>query len=341
MITPFRVMSVRSNGLALAMLCALSVTAAGQTTAPWAGKDTTGAALAIPAENKITVLAFLRPGQSQSDDIQKILTSLKSRADVQLIAIVSSDDAPTLAQGLTRSQWPAPIVQDPAYALSGKFAVKVWPTTVILTPAKAAGADATIVGHLAGLPASFASDLAAYMDFAAGKIDRAMLDKTLAARDVVAESPDQRAGRHVEVALRLATKGAADEAKAELAKALDLKPTEPPILLAIARLQLVLNNPQAAIKILDQLKEPAAGKGAGVTAADVQTLRGWAALQQQQWAEAKALLTQAAALNPNPSEAYYLLGRIAEHESKPAQAAAYYRKAFEKSDGGKQMGTIP
>jgi hypothetical protein len=58
----------------------------------------------------------------------------------------------------------------------------VWPTVVIVNP------KGVQVAHLPGLPVTFSNDVAAYLDFAAGKIDQAALDKQLNNREVVADS---------------------------------------------------------------------------------------------------------------------------------------------------------
>ena len=54
-------------------------------------------------------------------------------------------------------------------------------------------------------------------------------------------------------------------------------------------------------------------------------------------AEAKTLLTDATKLNPDPAEAFYLLGRVYEHDGDAGHAAECYRKAFELSTEGKPM----
>jgi Flp pilus assembly protein TadD len=126
-----------------------------------------------------------------------------------------------------------------------------------------------------------------------------------------------------------------DEAKAELAKAIDFKPTDPSVLVAIARVHLVTNDAKSAGAILATLKE-----GPGVTPAELNTLKGWQALEQNQWEQAKQFLTQATTLNPNPSEAFFLLGRVYDHDKDAAKACDCYRQAFETSDEGKQMNAV-
>jgi tetratricopeptide (TPR) repeat protein len=312
----------------LAMLVIPSL--AGAADAPWTMKDRKGQELAVPATDKPTLLLFLRPGQAQSEEALKIASTLAAGRSLQVIAVVSGEDAPASAPRLAAAgAWP--VVIDPTYATSGHFGVKVWPTTVVVKPA----AGGEVSAHLAGLPVSFANDLAAHLDFAAGKIDKPALEKALADREVVADSAAQKASRHVEVALRLAEKGMDDQAAAELARAAELKPTDSGVLAAMSRVHLMLGDTKPALALLAQLKDDQIPPG------EMNTLKGWAAVQSGDWAEAKRLLTAAATLNPDPAQAYYLLARVHEHDKDLSTAAAYYRKAFERTPAGKQMGNLP
>jgi len=291
----------------------------------WSARGTHNEGLAIPSA-QTTLLVFLRPGQSQSEEtIKLLLPVLKDRKDVQLVGIVSGDDAPVAAAQLEKGAWKAPIVADADYTASGKFGVRVWPTVVIVSPR---GQE---LAHLPGLPVTFTNDVAAYLDFSAGKIDRAALDKQLANRQVVADSEDQKAARHAEVALRLAEKGMKDLAQAEVAKALELKPTAPAMLLSLTRTDLMTGDVKGAEALL--AKVPAGAQ----SPAEINVLKGWCAIQAERWADAKTLLLDAAKLNPDPAEALYLLGRVYEHEGDAGHAAECYRKAFEHSTEGKPM----
>src|SRR4051794_39318891 len=130
-------MSRRIRASSFLLLAAFAHAAVGQTStassATWTGKDSQGHAVVLPAEGKATVVAFLRPGQAQTDDAIKALAALQSRGDLQVLAVVSGDDAPTLATALVKAKWTGPIVIDDDYGLSGKLEVKVWPTTVIVS----------------------------------------------------------------------------------------------------------------------------------------------------------------------------------------------------------------
>jgi tetratricopeptide (TPR) repeat protein len=320
----------------VAVTCAASAwaqskPAATSAPAPWSAKDTAGQAVAVPAAERTTVLVFLRPSQQQSArTIEELRAAVKDKP-VQVVGIVSGDEAAQGAAALAKpeSKWNWPVVIDPEYAASGQFGVHVWPTTVVITRT---GAQAA---HMAGLPASFAGDLEAYLAFADGKIDQAGLDKRLAGQEIVADSAEQKASRHIQVAQRLAEKGLKDQAKAELAKAAEYKPADPAAQAALARMFLTVGEPKSADALLARIKDEA------VAPAELNMLRGWSAVQQEQWDEARAKLTEAVKLNPQPAEACYLLGLVYEHKGDSAKATAAYRKAFEHTPLGRVLAPSP
>ena len=93
----------------------------------WSARGTHNEGLAIPSA-QTTLLVFLRPGQSQSEEtIKLLLPVLKDRKDVQLVGIVSGDDAPVAAAQLEKGAWKAPVVADADYTASGKFGVRSGP----------------------------------------------------------------------------------------------------------------------------------------------------------------------------------------------------------------------
>ena len=287
--------------------------------------DTHNRAVTVPSD-KPTLLAFLRPGQSQSEDAVKLLLPLlKERKALQIVAVVSGDNAVEHAGQLEKDGWPYPILADADYVHSGKFSVRSWPTVTVI------GAKGEQVAHVAGLPVTFANDVSAYLDFAAGKIDKVALDKQLANREVVADSEEQKAARHAEVAQRLAEKGLKDQAQAEVAKALELKPTSAGLLMSLARTDLMIADTKGAQVLLEKLP---AGE---VSPGELNALKGWIAVESERWSEARPLLEAAVKLNPNPAEAFYLLGRVYEHDGDAAKSAEAYRKAFEHTAEGKPM----
>jgi Flp pilus assembly protein TadD len=145
------------------------------------------------------------------------------------------------------------------------------------------------------------------------------------------ESDEQKAARHAELAASLAEKGMKDLAQAEVAKALEFKLENPALLVSLARTDLMTGNVKGAEGLLSRVPS---GRQAP---AELNVLKGWCAIQGEHWAEAKTLLTEATKGNPEPAGAFYLLGRVYEHEGDMAHAAECYRKAFEHSTEGKPM----
>jgi len=321
--------------LLVAVTCAAAAWAQTKPAEPWSAKDTTGKELSVPpvAGDRPTILVFVRLDQPQSRTaIEDVSKMLKDKKDVQILAVVSGDDAEASAAKLTKkgdggSNWAWPVVTDPEYAASGKFGIHVWPTTVVI------GKSGAQAAHIAGMPASYATDLEAYLDFAAGKLDQASLDKRLNAHEVVADSAEQKASRHVEVAQRLAEKGLKDQARAEINKALDFKPADPPAALqaALVRVLLTVGDAKTAEAQLAQIKSDR------LPPTELNFLRGWTALQLERWDDAKKLLTDAVKLNPQPAEACYLLGLVYQHAGDNAKAAESFRKAFEHTALGREL----
>src|SRR5258706_11721464 len=91
----------------------------------------------------------------------------------------------------------------------------------------------------------------------------------------------------------------------------------------MARVELVLGEAADAMKVIDAI-EPGT-----VHPTQLNLLRGKALSGQGKWAEAADLLLKATRLNPEPAEAWYELGRVYEHNTDWANAAAAYRHAFE------------
>jgi len=71
----------------------------------------------------------------------------------------------------------------------------------------------------------------------------------------------------------------------------------------------------------------------------VPLLRGRALMALGEWEQAAKVLPEAMKLNPDPTEAHYLLGLVYEHEKNYADAAGEYRKAFESTAPGTVFAT--
>lgn len=313
-----RITSMIIPGLLVAA-CLTPLSAADEATLEYAGEDIAGKAVAVPAESTVTVLVFAMADQSRSQQaMSRVQTELASVKDVQMVAVVSGADAEPGARALAKdAAWPGAMLADKAYKLSGAASVHVWPTVVVVDD------GGTIVGHVAGLPSSLARDLRAYVDFAAGRLDADQLKAALEDEKYVASTQKQAAARHVEVAHRLIDRQQYGEARRELQRALELSPDDASAKLGLIRVAILQGHAADAVKMLNELGE------VKIAAWRVQTLRGRALLDLGQHDEAQAALLEAVKLNPQPSEAYYLLGRSYEQSEQWQKAADAYRSAYE------------
>ncbi|MEX0777340.1 MAG: tetratricopeptide repeat protein [Phycisphaeraceae bacterium] len=292
----------------------------------WSAVDTKGDKVTVPDSGRVTLLLFIMPAQDHSQQVIKELRQVVGqREDLRVIALVSGEQADQRARDLAAGDgWTWPVVSDPGYEASGKLGVRVWPTTLVIA------ADGAEAAHVAGAPASYAKDVAAYVEFAQGKLDGAALKERLSTHAVVSSTSSDKANRHLQLAERLLAQGQRDAARTELAQGLKLQPDEAALHLALARVDLLDGKAREAMQRLDALPKNAAPAGR------LLTLRGAALVQMQEWDKAAAVLTDALKLNPDPAEAHYLLARVLEHKGDAKGAMQHYRAAYEHTPQGRQ-----
>ncbi|MFO8015058.1 MAG: tetratricopeptide repeat protein [Phycisphaerae bacterium] len=284
-----------------------------------------GMSIEVPAGHKPAVLLFFMPGQDQSRKaLQQMQSVLEGKSAFQRVVIVSGEDvaqpARTLAEEASGS-----VVVDPDYGLSDTMSVMAWPTTQVLSP------DGRKVGHLAGLPKSYAKDLASYLRYAAGDIDRQALQDRLSRSQAVTDSPTRMAHRHLEVANRQLAKGLIPEAAQEVERGLKLAPADAELRLAKARLLLLQGKPEQALAMLGSIDR------ASVPPWQIDSLRGRILVALGRWEDAGKVLRRAVGLNPNPAEAYYALGLLHAHREDWKEAAEAFRKAVEHTPTGRTI----
>ena len=306
---------------ALLVLCSLAAAADAPSSAPvkWTARSTAGADVAVPIADKVTVIAFLRAGQDQSDDaVKQIAGATAANAAASVIVVISGQSPPGAVEKFVADDKIAwPVVLDADYALAGAMSVRVWPTTLVVA------ADGTQAGHLAGLPQSFGADLPAYIDFAARKIDAAGLQSRLATtRQSVSDSPEQIAARHAHIAADLLDKGQPEQAQSEIEQGLKHSPQDANLRVMQVRALLQQKRPDAALSAADQLNNLAPPW-------QVSLLRAEALVALQRWPDAKTAASEAINLNPAPGSAYYQLGQVYSHEKDWERAADAFRRAYE------------
>jgi len=289
--------------------------------------DVDGKAVKVPEADRPTLLLFFMAGQPQSQGaLEQVAAALEPKPTVQVVAVVTGQQVEAAAKAI-KGKLPGVVVLDPDYALAGKMGVRAWPTTLIILP------DGHALAHLAGLAKSFAKDLASYLDFVAGKIDRETLQKRLSTSQIIEDDPHQMARRHLEAAQRELAKGLLGEARQELERGLHIEPKDPDLQLANATLLLLEGQPEQALAALDKMDQ------ASVPPWKVDALRGRALVALKQYDNALAVLQRAVRLNPEPGEAWYALGLLYEQRGEWQQAAKAFRTAFEATPAGRLIKT--
>ena len=297
----------------------------------WSAVDLRGGKVEVPLADHPSVIMFVRGDQPQSKQaVEQANTVLKKIASAQAVIILSGQqDAAAPINAAAALGWTGPVVLDANYAASGSMGVHVWPTTVVVAPS---GEQVT---HLPGISTAYGSELEAYVSFAAGKIDRPTLKQRLSSSEVVGDTAEQMAARHLQVAQRLLDKGALDQGQAELAQGLKRQPKSAAVQVAMARVLLRRGDTKQAMAIADGLAPDA------VPAWQRNLLRGQVLVATEQWDAALPVLQQAMKLNPEPAEAQYDLGRVYAHKGDWQHATEAFKAAFEATPAGKAVSAAP
>lgn len=292
----------------------------------WTGATAQGGTVTVPAKDQPSLMLFVRADQPQSREVLRTAARLVADAQSpQVVVVVSGPKAIEQSRTLMDQRIAWPIVLDVDYAASGLLNVHAWPTLAIVD---AAGEQ---VAYIAGITDSLAHDLDGYLQFAAGKIDRSALDKHLAERQIAGTTVEEKAARHLQVAIRLIDNARYDEADVEIEQGLKLQPDGAALKVLQARVLALRDKPREALQVLGSIP-------AGVVPAwRVDVVRGRALVALGTWPEAKSVLLDALKLNPDPAEAHYLLGIVHENLKDFPAAAASYRKAFEASWRGPKV----
>lgn len=287
--------------------------------------DIHAASVTVPQDDRPSVLLFARIDQEQSRRaIASVRAAAKDSPAIQVVVILSGKDQTEANRKKFAATIPWPVVLDPDYAIVGQLRVRVWPTSVVIS---AKGEESA---RLTGTPPTYGRDLGVHLAYAAGKIDRKTRETRLRTTTVVANSHDQMAARHLRVAERLLEKGLVDQALVEVDKGLTLHPNEARLLLAKARVLLLLGKPASAMSLLD-------GPAKAVQSPQIAIIKGGALVAMKKWGPAIDVLEAAVKLNPNPAEGYYFLALAYEARGKLAEAGKAFRSAFEATPLGRQI----
>lgn len=290
----------------------------------WSVQDIEGSGVAVPAEQRPSVLLFLRAEQVQSHQVIKMVSAVTPDIhQTQVLVILSGPQAQQQARAVkTKEAFAWPVIADTEYALSKPLGVDVWPSTLVVRE------DGVLVTYLGGAPLSLSVQLRAYLDLATGKIDRETLNQRLARQDLVGFGPEQRAAWHLQMGRRLLSEGKPEAARAMLVDGLAFQPDGIPLKVEMIRALADLNE---AVEVLDLLRELPQD---AIPSWERDLLGGRMLAFLGHWQEARYLAVTVLEQKPNLSDAHTLMGMVYQHEEDWEKAAQEYRAALAGKDSG-------
>jgi predicted CXXCH cytochrome family protein len=287
----------------------------------WSARNIAGSEVKVPADQRPSVLLFLRADQAQSRQVVKMAAAATPQVNLaQVVVVFSGPQAEEHAAAFAATKivnWP--IVADPDSTLSNPLGVEVWPATLVVQD------DGVLVAHVGGAPLSLAVELQAYLDLAANRIDRATLNERLAKYELIGDGPAECAAWNLQMGRKLMDEGKAEEARMVLTDGLRFQPDSVELRVEIVRVLADLKLAEQGLKLLQQLPPDA------MPAWEQDVLRGRMLASLGQWEEARRLAMGVLKENPGLGEAHYLMGMVYEHDRDWEKAAQQYRAAHTES----------
>jgi predicted CXXCH cytochrome family protein len=167
--------------------------------------DATGTKVKVPSGAGPTIIALLRADQREGTPhaLDLLAASLRAAGDARVVVLLSGSGAQRQAKPLAASR-KLPVIADEDCTLAGDLEVRGWPTILVIAK------DGLEIARLGGAVETLPVKLPPYLDFAAGRIDRASATTRAAAtRPAVGDDPARRAVRDIE---RLLAAGRAKDA---------------------------------------------------------------------------------------------------------------------------------
>lgn len=286
--------------------------------------DSTGATFVYKhGGGKVLVLAFLPTLQSRYErataDMQAVVENMAGQVNnVAFAGIISGSAGKDLAKSREGGSKPRfPIVLDSEYHLWGTLGVIAAPTVLIV------GKDDKILWIKAGEGSEFVPLVRAYLNKALG------IDQEIAPEDVqhvkavANDTIEARLQRHLGMARILEHKGRFDSAIAEVKKAAALDPNSIEPALALGELFCKSGRNTEALQLAAKVKT-----ATQTDKARLLLISGWARRQMGELEQARKLLLEAAALDPNSARALFELGKVYQAQNQTDKAMESYFKAL-------------
>lgn len=210
----------------------------------------------------------------------------------------------------------APLALDADRSFYAKLGLIAFPTTVIVDRDGKLNSVILLHGN------DYKSNLEAYIRHALGTLSDAELKERLAARPSDKGSPKSAASAHRALARLMRDKGQYDEAKAELAKGLELDPDNNEMRLDMVEIDIATSNLDKAELLVTKVLASQPDHRRAMQ------LKGAILFRRDRLEEAQAILEQALPLNPSPEIVHYYLGQIMERKGNKDAAIDHYRESL-------------
>ncbi len=273
-------------------------------------------------EDEVRVLIYLIAKQRGSEravaDASKVVKDLKGQPIHLVFVTADTDQADYFAEFWKEKGIDEPLSFDPHRTLYADLGLIAFPSTLIIDP------NGKLIHSLSTHSPNYPYVLEGYIRHALGMLDEAELEVYLKARQLPTSSPASQAARHRTVARLMREKGLDEAAEKELDKALKLAPQSLDVRLDLAELYLHLGRIDDANAYIKQVQRVEAGHRHAML------LEGIVLFRQGKNEQARAVLTQALKLNPDPARTHYYLGLVYEAQGNKDQALSHYRQALER-----------
>jgi predicted CXXCH cytochrome family protein len=275
--------------------------------------DTTGQTVAVPDENRLTVLIVLRDDPSQkATDLAPLFAALPDLSQVSALAIVTGETASAISPTLAATHVGWRVVADETGQQSKALQIHGWPIVLVIDRQ---GAE---LARLSGAPISLAIRLQGYLS-AADNPEQTTPPQPIA--HIIDDGQHRRIEQYLSLA-RQFKQADPPQARKVLEEALALHPDAPLLQLALAQTLIELNDAQAALTLLAQIQTQSAEQA---HARDM--LQAQALISLDRWDDAEPIVESLISQGSDQPDLYQLLGDLRAHQGRWREAAEAYRQA--------------
>ncbi len=294
----------------------IRLSAASKLEVRWHATDSLGDEVAVPDAERLTLLLFMRadPGDD-IDTVEAVRKAIPRRQNLQVVLIVSGEKAVERADAIHEACDPSWHVVQEEQSMVNISQIKARPIVQIIQ------SDGKEMARIDGAPQSLAMKLEAYIDLA--NQDEAMASVIQPLEPgVVGQHTDIDSDQYLRVARQLIEEGKPKRAEQALSEAMELYPQRGAFHEELIGLLITTDRAGEAIDMLDRVPSDI------VNEQTASILRARASIKLQRWQEAKTIVEQLLANDPDLREAHHLMGLIQQHEGNWREASESFLRAL-------------